>query len=79
LLKVYYFPYIATIIADSVLTSLSSGSVLITARKDGAVGLKRITIMSGGNADADGLPDEFELANGLNPNDPIEAQENDRY
>ena len=31
--------------------------------------------ISSGDADGDGLPDDFELANGLSPNDPIDAQE----
>jgi hypothetical protein len=68
-------PAIASVDAEGLVSSVSSGNVLITVRKDEVVAFKRITISTNGDADNDGLPDDFELANGLNPNDALDAQE----
>ncbi|TAK60985.1 Ig-like domain-containing protein, partial [Methylobacter sp.] len=68
-------PAIASVNAEGLVTSVASGTVLITARKDEVVAFKRITVSSNGDNDNDGIPDDFELANGLNPNDPLDAQE----
>ncbi|WP_262964899.1 Ig-like domain-containing protein, partial [Methylobacter psychrophilus] len=68
-------PAIAMVNAEGLTTGIASGSVLITARKDEVVAFKRITLSTSGDSDGDGLPDDFELANGLNPNDPLDAQE----
>ncbi|WP_427501178.1 Ig-like domain-containing protein [Methylomonas sp. MED-D] len=68
-------PAIVSVNAEGLVTAVSSGSVLITARKDEVVAFKRISVSTTGDADNDGLPDDFELANGLNPNDPLDAQE----
>ena len=68
-------PNIATIDQNGVLQGLSSGRVLITARKDGAIAALSVTIVTTGDSDNDGLPDDFELENGLNPNDAADASE----
>ncbi len=68
-------PAIAIVNAEGLTTGVASGSVLITARKDEVVAFKRITLSTSGDSDGDGLPDDFELTNGLNPNDPLDAQE----
>lgn len=68
-------PAIATVNADGLVTGVGSGTVLITARKDEVVAFKRLTVVSNSDSDNDGLPDDFELANGLNPNDALDAQE----
>jgi len=68
-------PDIATIDQNGVLQGLSSGRVLITARKDGTSASLSVTIVTTGDSDEDGLPDDFEQANGLDPNDPVDAAE----
>lgn len=68
-------PAIASVNAEGLVTGVASGSVLITVRKDEVAAFKRISVSTNGDADNDGLPDDFELANGLNPNDPLDAQE----
>jgi archaellum component FlaF (FlaF/FlaG flagellin family) len=66
-------PAVAAVSANGLLTALTSGTVLISATKDGALGLLQISIQLSADSDGDGIPDDVELANGLNPSDPVDA------
>lgn len=66
-----------TAVVDSTgrVTAVADGAVLINARKDEVLASRRVVVMTSGDSDDDGLPDDYERANGLNPNDPVDAFE----
>jgi hypothetical protein len=68
-------PKIVEVSSSGLLTLHGSGRVILTARNDGAVGFLQIVASLSGDSDGDGLPDDFELANGLDPNDPVDGLE----
>ncbi len=68
-------PATAGIDVDGLVTAKASGTVVISALNDGAIGLIQLRVVLTGDADGDGIPDDLEIANGLNPNNPVDAEE----
>ncbi len=66
---------IVTVNAEGIITSKGNGVALVNARKDGVLASKLVSVNTSGDLDSDGIPDDWEIANGLNPNDPVDAQE----
>lgn len=69
-------PAIATVSADGLVTAVASGTVVIQATNDGASGIITANVaLSGTDSDADGIPDDAEARLGLDPHNPVDAQE----
>lgn len=66
-------PTVARIDENGLVTAQVSGRVLISASNDGALGMLELRVTLSADSDGDGLPDDFELANGLDPNQPLDA------
>ena len=60
-------PAIATVTPDGFVNAVASGNVLITATHEGVISTIKLTVNLTEDADGDGLPDDFESLNALNP------------
>src|SRR5437763_5542388 len=68
-------PAIATITADGLVTAAGSGTALVQATNEGASGLLSIAVILSADSDGDGIPDDVELREGLDPHNPADALE----
>jgi hypothetical protein len=68
-------PAIAAVDANGMVTAVSSGVVIISALDEGALGVIRLQVVLSGSTVGDGIPDDWKVAHGLDPNDPYVAME----
>jgi len=70
---------IATVSQNGLVTATGRGNVIISASNDMVLSSIMFTIIPmdilTSDNDNDGLPDDWEILNGMNPDDPIDAQE----
>ncbi len=69
-------PAFATVGPDGLVTAVASGAVVIQATNDGASAIITANVTVGGtDSDGDGIPDADETRLGLDPQNPVDAQE----
>jgi Bacterial TSP3 repeat/Carboxypeptidase regulatory-like domain/Bacterial Ig-like domain (group 2) len=64
---------VATVDANGLVTARGPGSVTIAATNDGLSATVILNSFASLDSDGDGMPDTWEIANGLNPFDPTDA------
>ena len=64
---------VATVSDDGLVTAVSQGRVILQALNEGVQGAYEIQVLIPNDSDDDGLPDEYEIGNGLDPNNPDDA------
>ncbi len=68
-------PAIATVTAEGLVTAVSSGTAILQATNEGASGLIAVSVVLSADSDGDGIPDDVEIREGFDPNDPNDALE----
>ncbi|HYK04345.1 MAG TPA: Ig-like domain-containing protein [Thermoanaerobaculia bacterium] len=66
-------PAVATISDSGFVTALAPGAIVVTATNEGTLALLRLTVSGSSDSDGDGMPDQWELDNGFDPENPADA------
>jgi hypothetical protein len=66
---------IATVDAGGLVTAQTSGVVILSAATEGALAVLRLQVVLSGSSVGDGIPDDWKIAHGLDPHDPLLAYE----
>jgi hypothetical protein len=66
---------VVTVDAEGQVTAIGSGVAILSASHEGVIGFLQVSVVASADSDGDGLPDDFEITNGLDPNDPADALE----
>jgi hypothetical protein len=64
---------IATVSDTGLVTANGPGAAIISATNEGTLALVRVTVNGSADRDRDGMPDDWESANGLDPANPNDA------
>ncbi len=66
-------PLLATVSSTGLVTAKASGTVIVQALNEGRPGFVSLSIVLTGDRDGDGIADDVEIREGLDPNNPADA------
>ncbi len=68
-------PAIATVTTGGLVTAVAPGDFIVQAMNEGATAMIALHVVVSADSDGDGIPDAVEIANGLDPRNPVDALE----